>query len=63
MNHISFWGVFVLVGIFSPSFNPGVVVSELYLQCFFLFFLTIIQLFIFDTLALNIIAAKSIFVT
>ena len=25
MNYISFLGVYVLVGIFSPSFNPGVV--------------------------------------
>ena len=30
MNCISFVGLFVLVGIFSPSFNPVVVVSELY---------------------------------
>ena len=30
MNYISFLGVSLLVGIFSPSFNPGVVVPELY---------------------------------
>ena len=33
MNYISFLGVFVLVEIFSPSFNPGVIASELYPCC------------------------------
>ena len=30
LNYISFLGVFILVGIFYPSFNPGVAWSELY---------------------------------
>ena len=29
LNYLIFYGIFVLVGIFSPSFNPGFVVSEL----------------------------------
>ena len=42
--YISFFLCFVLLGVFSPFFNPGVVVSELYLSLVvgvFLFFISI----------------------